>query len=378
MARKSKYRCSSTASVTRGQIIPAAVIEEKRRASQHATRTTHQQPPPPPPPTISDTPLDNSCHKCKEITLKIKQSLKWDKLHEWLVRCSLFRACMHLFEEDDDDDEGRVSPHATACQVHFQKVPFTSSIGSFSSNGDFASLNFASSPVSSKQRRRKSAFESIAEEASLSELANGSFTNRKQQTSRFNSNLCAACLASNHDRTLQYLDDTYQCADCAEIQLDVNNNFRKPAAAAGLGNNRLGPLAAHPLASQQPNVNTSSKVTFASLFSDMSNFDQNTGESQNVSEKLEVKRQPEAKVKIQLDENNNEIVALLKSESETCKDKLIPQVKHGPKSEWSQQSHSSTSRDEVYECRSLSVDIDYTTDGDFKEHIYENDDFVYI
>jgi hypothetical protein len=114
MAKKSKHKCSDSADVRiiRGQIIPATVIEEKQRrggASSHADR--------------AETLSRNSYEKCEKITSKLRQNLKWDKFHEWLARCNFFSACMHLFEEEDEDDGGNeLAESQAATQVYFRKV----------------------------------------------------------------------------------------------------------------------------------------------------------------------------------------------------------------------------------------------------------------
>jgi hypothetical protein len=305
-------------------------------------------------------------------------------------------------------------------------MPHTSSVASFSSAVDFVSLNFTSSPVSNKIKRRKSAFESIVEEISLKEF-NGSLKQQQQHhtsipvTASAVANMCTGCLAHNHDRTMQYLDDTYQCADCAELYLDVNNNFRKPSQFSLSSNintsNRLTNNNSsnfymdNMLASQQSSNHTSSKVTFASLFSDMSNFDQNGAEvcapppntgiavnsPDSAAKKLVVNASNSSKP-VEVDENNNEIVSVKRTKFVEIELVRTPARKHGPivSSSIDNQQHRKVALnsdsvhsnatttpppsplEELYENRSISVDVDFTTDSELSEHIYENDDFVYI
>jgi hypothetical protein len=356
---------------------------------------------------------------------------------------------MHLFEEDDNmGEEGedeheelpmkeresgeRKSPQpqtfstvqaAAATSSPFlsshshASAPFFSSLASFGSGSNVSQFNNhlaagASSPVLSdmKRRRRRSAFDYIIEEIGLREPSNSSFLSaagRHQQKHAGGaaSSLCFTCAtcALNYQpnrSNIQYMDDIYECAECAEIDLDINNNFKKSATSKfSLMNGTGGGVAAAndhrifaktvggglSIGNQQ---NTSSKVTFASLFSDMSIFDQNS-EYHSPGAKIvtpdvspPMANTTATSSPCAVDENNNYAVSKeeLKRPSILVKSIKVAAVGGvGVGSGARAGSECSQSEpDEFFECRSMSVDADFTTESENSDRIYENNDFVYI
>lgn len=220
--------------VFKGKIIPATVLEQKVAASER--RYDYKR------------------------KLRSKLDPPLEKVHQCLLKCRLFPSC------GSKSQERKQSQVVNEMTVTKQPPPSTTFDYSLSS------CYSTSTPVYKRHPIMKQ-----SEEIGLKKIGK---LKRKLNTSVQTSPPPAHCITCymnslvindnlNGNDDDDESDNIYECPECAEISLDVNNNFKK--SFSSLTNNNQA-------SSRQPielcKKNSASKVTFASLFGgDLSIFD---------------------------------------------------------------------------------------------------------
>ena len=355
----SKLNFKGTANgVTKGKIIPATVIEEKNRSG-----------------------LKNNYQKLKS---KLKQNLmSWEKIEKWLLKCNVFESCLFYFVENTPATHSNSNQRDTDINLNYLSNSVYSSYTT-GYNGSRANIqttpinpvkssnnfSFDSTPISLKQRTTKSNRDLIREEISLRDFNLDADTNKTKSSM----SQCFTCFIHNQNNNFQYLEDIYECPECAEIYLDVNNNYKKSSSKFSLYLKKTDTFQTltNNLCCQPMNSKSSdnfSKVTFASLFGDPSIFDQyNETSGYPSGNSIKNDRPPNCY-------NNS---CLRKEENVINEEKTMKASIEESNSISSVYSNQNESKEDIfYEVQSMSIDLT-TTDSEYAAaNIYETD-FIYI
>jgi hypothetical protein len=320
---KPKYKIKS---ITKGKVIPASVIEERSNKKSFKLKNNKN---------------NNNYFNSNRNAIQKDPSLSshLEKIQKCLVKLNLFGACFACLESDlsynnktsSNDKYQAYLAQEKSSRPSFiannfelkdnQKLDQITTINNRSQAQNVKSPSqkkkhskiLSSSPFNQKLNKSTSLIDEIglrtfSTDLKSKELSNINSFNKKIDKNKIIfkeindspvSRSCMNCMLVNQNNPIQYLEDIYECPECSEIYLDVNNNYKR-ASKCSLDfqlfekfNERL-KQTNNLESTESKSLDTfdsfsamdymkkrTSRVTFASLFGGETNIFEETEENEN-------------------------------------------------------------------------------------------------